>query len=338
MRRIVALALALAMGLSLVACGGSSASTSTAASAASAAASTATSAVSKAESTTSSKGGHIFGYTCMDLTNPFHIAMRDELKKLVEADGNTLIEFDGASNQQKQNDGIDDMISQGIEVLFLNPVDQEGVQPALEACQKAGVKVIAVDSNVADTDLSATFIASDNFIAGQQCGKKIVEDFPDGCNIAIIENPLADSVVQRVKGLEDAISGTNCKIIDRKSISTADAVLPTAEDILTANPDLDVFWGLNDDVSLIILGAVQSAGREDKIKVMSVDGSPSGKTSVADGGLYATAAQSPVSISDKAYECAKTLLSGGTVEKTYSLPTTLITAENVKDNDPSNWG
>lgn len=48
------------------------------------------------------------------------------------------------------------MIAQGITVLFLNPVDQDGVTPALEACQKAGVKVIAVDSNVTATELTET--------------------------------------------------------------------------------------------------------------------------------------------------------------------------------------
>lgn len=161
--------------------------------------------------------------------------------------------------------------------------------------------------------------------------------FPDGCNICVIENPLAESVVQRVQGLEEAIEGTECKIIDRKSISTMDAVLQNAEDILTANEKIDVFWGLNDDVSLIIQGAVESAGRTDEIKVMSVDGSPSGKTSVLDGGLYATAAQSPVSIGEKAVECAYTLLEGGEVEEEYSLPTTLVTPENVEEMNPGEW-
>ena len=98
-----------------------------------------------------------------------------------------------------------------------------------------------------------------------------------------------------------------------------------------------VFWGLNDDVSLIILGAVQSAGRADQIKVMSVDGSPSGKTSVKDGGLYATAAQSPVSLGKKAVECAYTLLDGGTVDAEYSLDTTLVTPDNVNDMSPDSW-
>lgn len=329
-KQILSGLLAGAMLVSLAACGGSASTSTPAESTADTAAST------EVEST--GDGDVVYGYTCMQLTNPFHIAMRDELKKLAEADGITLLEFDGDSNQQKQNDAIDDMIAQGMKVLFLNPVDQDGVQPALEACAAAGVKVITVDSNVTDTSLIETYISSDNFIAGQQCGEEIVKLYPDGCNIALIENPLADSVVQRVAGLESAIEGTNCKIVDRKSISSADAVLPSAEDILTANSDLQVFWGLNDDVSLIVLGAVESAGRQDDIKVMSVDGSPSGKTSVQNGGMYCTAAQSPVSIADKAYECATKIMNGESVDATYSLGTTLITPENVADNDPSNWG
>ena len=329
-KQILSGLLAGAMVVSLAACGGSASTSTPAESTADTAAST------EVEST--GDGDVVYGYTCMQLTNPFHIAMRDELKKLAEADGITLLEFDGDSNQQKQNDAIDDMIAQGMKVLFLNPVDQDGVQPALEACAAAGVKVITVDSNVTDTSLIETYISSDNFIAGQQCGEEIVKLYPDGCNIALIENPLADSVVQRVAGLESAIEGTNCKIVDRKSISSADAVLPSAEDILTANSDLQVFWGLNDDVSLIVLGAVESAGRQDDIKVMSVDGSPSGKTSVQNGGMYCTAAQSPVSIADKAYECATKIMNGESVDATYSLGTTLITPDNVADNDPANWG
>lgn len=322
----LALALSIALTLSLTACSSGSPANSNG------------SATPNTPDNNSGNGQTIYGYTCMQLTNPFHIAMRDEFKKLVEADGDILLEYDGNMDQQKQNDAIDDFISQGMKVLFLNPVDSEGVQPALEACAAAGVKVIAVDSNVADPSLIETYISSDNYIAGQQCGEQIVKDFPDGCNITLIENPLADSVVQRVAGLESAIEGTNCKIIDRKSITTLDMVLPNAEDILTANPDIQVFWGLNDDVSLTIQGAVESAGRQNDIRVMSVDGSPSGKTSVANGGMYATAAQSPVGIADKAYECATTLLKGENVEATYSLPTVLVTPENVADNDPSNWG
>lgn len=323
MKKVLAIALSAVLALAMAACSGSASSASTAASA--------------AASTSAKEGGYVFGYTCMDMTNPFHIAMRDAMQAAIEANGDTFIAIDGQQRQDKQNDVIEDLITQGIDVLFLNPVDSASVQPALEACKAAGVKVINVDSAVQDLSLIETYIASNNVAAGRQCGEEIVKLYPDGANICVIENALAESVVQRVQGLEEAIAGTNSKIVDRKSISTMDAVLGTAEDILTANDDIDVFWGLNDDVSLIILGAVESAGRAGQIKVMSVDGSPSGKTSVKDGGLYATAAQSPVSIGEKAVECAYTLLSGGSVDAEYSLDTTLVTPENVAQMKPDQW-
>ncbi len=330
MKKFLALVLATVMTLALGACGQTPAGTE-------ATAATTTKTESTAAGTTAS-GGHVFGYTCMDLTNPFHIAMRDAMKAAVEANGDTLISVDGKADQSKQNDAIEDLITQGIEVLFLNPVDSQSVQPALEACAKAGIPVVNVDSAVADQSLVATFIASNNVAAGRQCGEEIVKKYPDGANICVIENPLADSVVDRVAGLEEAIKGTNCKIVDRKSIATMDAVLGTAEDMLQANSDIDVFWGLNDDVSLIILGAIESAGRTKDIAVYSVDGSPSGKTSVADGGLYATAAQSPVALGEKAVACAYELISGKTVDKEYSLDTTLVTPDNVSTMNPSEWG
>lgn len=287
--------------------------------------------------TQSADGGHVIGYAGMDLSVPFQITMRDAVQAAVEAKGDKFISVDGALDQTKQNNGIEDMITQGIEVLVLNPVDSQGVQPALEACQQAGVKVVVVDSNVADTSLTETFVSSDNYQAGQLCGEEMLRLFPDGAKLCIIENPLAESVVQRVKGVEDAIAGSNIVVADRKSISTMDKVLTTTEDLLQANPDVEIFFGLNDDVALIIQGSVESAGLQDQVKVFGVDGSPQAKQSVAAGGLYATAAQSPMSIGTKAAECVYAILNGESVEKDYKVETSLVTPDNVEEVGVDNW-
>lgn len=321
MKKLLALTLAFVLTLSMSACSGGTSATSQ----------------SSTGSTDTGAKHYKFGYTCMDLTNPFQIAMKNSIEEAVEAKGDTLTAIDGAADQTKQNNAIEDMITQGIDILFLNPVDSQGVKPALQACQDAGVKVVVLDSNVADTDLTETFISSNNYQAGKLCGEKMVEMYPDGAKLCIIENPLAESVVQRVKGLEDAISGSKIQLIDRKSINSMDKVLSTAEDLLQAHPDVNIFWGLNDDVSLIVQGALESAGMTQQVKVFSVDGSPSGKKSILNGGLYATAAQSPVSIGEKGAECAYQILAGQTVEKTYSIDTTLVTPDNIQAVGADNW-
>ena len=42
-------------------------------------------AMTMALTTVANADGLLFGYTCMDMTNPFHIAMRDAMKEAVEA-------------------------------------------------------------------------------------------------------------------------------------------------------------------------------------------------------------------------------------------------------------
>ncbi|MDR0878665.1 MAG: sugar ABC transporter substrate-binding protein [Treponema sp.] len=281
--------------------------------------------------------GRLFGFTAMDLTNPPLVTLRDSVQKAVEARGDRLISVDGYLDQTRQNNGIEDMITQGIEVLFLNPVDSQSVQPALEACKAAGIKVVVVDSGVARSDLTASFVSSDSIQAGKLSGQAIIDALPNGGKLALIENPLAESIVSRVKGLESALQGSKVTIVERKSISRMEQALPTAEDILQAHPDLDAFWGLNDDVSLIIQGAVESSGAANRVKVFSIDGTPSGKRSVARGGLYAVVAQSDIRMGATAAEVAYKILAGEKVDAAYLIETKLIDRKNIGQFDVDAW-
>jgi ribose transport system substrate-binding protein len=280
---------------------------------------------------------HLFGFTVMDLTTPFFVVMRDSIQKAVAARGDRLISQDGALDQTKQNNIIEDMITQGIEILFLNPVDSVSVQPALIACRDAGVKVIVLDSGVARTDLVETFISSNNFQAGELCGEEIKRLYPNGAKICILENLLAESIIQRVNGLEQALKGSKSTIVARKGLTNYDQVLPTVEDMLQAHPDVDVFWGLNDPVALIMQGVIESAGVTGKIKVVSIDGAPSGKSSIASGGLHSTAAQSPATLGTIAVEVAYKLLAGEKINPSYSVDTFLITKDNVNKYPLDSW-
>ena len=285
----------------------------------------------------SSQKKRIFGFTCMDQTNPFQITMKNAIESVVKSRGDTLISIDGMNDQTKQNNAIEDMITRGIVLLFLNPVDKNGVKPALESCKRAGVKVIVVDSGVADPQFTESFISSNNYQAGKICGEEMKKILRKNAKIALIDNPLAESVVSRMKGLEDALAGSGITIVEQAHYSSMNAVLPTFEDFLQAHPDLDAFWGLNDDFGLIAQGVVESAGMQKQMKVFSVDGSPSAKKSIQQKKLYSTAAQSPATIGKKAAEVAYDVLAGKKVEKTYSIDTVAINQQNITSFDVNNW-
>jgi ribose transport system substrate-binding protein len=285
----------------------------------------------------SKKDKLLFGYTGMDMTNPFQIAMRDAARSVVTANGDEFISADGEMNPIKQNNAIEDMITKGIDVLILNPVDSAGIQPALEACADAGIPVVNIDSAVDDLSLVKTYISSNNYQAGYLSGKEMARLFPGGAKICLLEFSPAESVVNRVKGLSDAIKGTGVEIVGRKDVTPQDDLLATVDDLLQAHPSINAFWGFNDDVGLVIQGTVESAGYSKQVRVFSVDGSPSAKKSIANGGLYATSAQSPISIGKKSAECAYMILRGEAVEKNYAIDSILVTPDNVASVGVDDW-
>ena len=76
--------------------------------------------------------GDKLGYTCMDGTNPFFVALEGAIREVVEAHGDTLISLDPQNSNEKQLSQVEDLISQGIKVLFVNPVDRDGIIAALD--------------------------------------------------------------------------------------------------------------------------------------------------------------------------------------------------------------
>ena len=90
--------------------------------------------------------------------------------------------------------------------FFLCPVDWEKITPSLQALQDAGVKIINIDSQVKDTDYIDAYVGSDNTEAGKLCGNDLIEKYPDGGTVAILEATTQNSVNDRITGFEQAVA------------------------------------------------------------------------------------------------------------------------------------
>ena len=75
----------------------------------------------------------------MDGTNPFFVTLEDEIRKKVEANGDELVSVDPANDVSLQVQQVEDLISQGIDAMFLNPAEAEGILPALDALKEANI-------------------------------------------------------------------------------------------------------------------------------------------------------------------------------------------------------
>ena len=279
---------------------------------------------------------HIFGATYMTRNNPYFDVLNDEIAEGIEANGDKLIVRDPLQDQEKQNQQILDMIDEGIEILFLNPVDKVKVKPALKACQEAGVEIINIDTQVDDTDYVLSTIETDNYQAGQECAKDMMKRV-DSARIIILDNPMQDSIVQRVQGFLDTIEGHPEYQVVQQIFSGGEIEISAEVVSGLLDEDFNVVFGGNDPSALGALAALQKAGREEGILIYGVDGSPDFKAMLDLGYVTGTSSQSPETIGKTATEMAYQALDEKAVEKYVKLPSRLITKENLMNYDIDGW-
>ena len=295
-------------------------------------------AADEAAAPASSEGGRLIGYTCMDGTNPFFVALEGAIKEVVEANGDTLISMDPANDSNTQIDQIEDMISRGVDVMFVNPVDADGIIPALDMLKDADIPMFGFDTQVGDMSYLVSYAGSDNYNAGYVCGKDLAEKCPDGGDILVLDSPTMQSVVDRTNGFLAAIeeSGVAFNIAGQQdAMGNQQLGNEKATDLLTATPGAVAIFGGNDPTALGAYAAADAANVTPYI--YGVDGSPDVKTAIKNGEITGTGAQSPITIGKTIAETAYQWLNGENVEEFIPIETFLITADNVDEFGTDGW-
>lgn len=285
-------------------------------------------------------GGYKFGYTAMDGTNPYFVTIQNEIKKKLQANGDTLITSDPANKISVQITQVEDMISQGINGIFMNPVDADGILPVLDELKKAGIPILNYDAEVSKIgDYCFSYVGSDNYNAGKVCGEDLVKKCPNGGKIIVIDSPTMNSVVDRTNGFLDAIKGHNFTVVAQQdgkgNLQTSMGIM---EDVLQSHNDVVAIFGGNDPTALGCLAAANAAGLKNT-KIYGVDGSPDFKASLVKSGslLEGTGAQSPINIADESVDVMYKFLKGEEVDSRYPVKTFLITRENVSQYGTNKW-
>jgi ribose transport system substrate-binding protein len=280
--------------------------------------------------------GDKIGYTCMDGTNPFFVALENSIREVVEANGDELISLDPQNSNETQIAQIEDMISRGITALFVNPVDKDGIIAALDEVKAADIPMFGFDTEVADMSYLVTYAGSDNYNAGKVCGEDLVEKCPDGGPIIVLDSPTMQSVVDRTNGFLDAIEGKGFEVVAQiDCMGNQEQGNLNGTDALTAHPDAVAIFGGNDPTALGAYAAAEAAGSD--CLIYGVDGSPDIKALIAEGKVTGTGAQSPMTIGKTIAELYYKWKAGETVEARYPIETFMINSDNIDEYNNGGW-
>ncbi len=281
---------------------------------------------------------HRFGATYMTMNNPFYGIIDDEIRSVLEARGDVLITRDPALDVDKQMAQIQEMIDRNVEGIFINPVDWKAVGPALVKASEAGIPIIVVDTDVFDTGLADCTVVSDNYQAGVQCAKHLLQN-REGGNILVLTHSAAKSGIDRIQGFTDTIEGhdTFHILAEADCQGQLELAMPVTEKLLEQYPQTEVIMCLNDLAAMGAMAALKDAGLAGEMEVYGVDGSPDGKSMIGEGIMEASAAQFPRKIGRQAAEAIYRILDGEQTERLILIETELITRENLDQYGSDGW-
>lgn len=283
--------------------------------------------------------GYVFGYSCIDMDNPYFDTLRRSLENTLGENEYRLISKNPGSDAQVQAAQLQELMDEGVDAVFLCPVDWEAVTPALEALQEAGIPVINIDTQVKEESLTKAYIGSDNRNAGYVCGEDLKKRCPGGGKILLLECPSINSINERITGFEQAIANAGFEVLDRADVNgEKEKAKEAMGEFLEKYPKIDGVMCGNDQVALGALEAVKESGRQG-IRIYGVDGSPDVKQEIAkpDSPMTATGAQSPIRIGKAAAETGIAILDGEKFETTTYEDTFLIDKGNVEMYGTDGW-
>lgn len=280
----------------------------------------------------------IFGVSYMTMNNPFYKIINNEILKVVEKNNDTLITLDPELDVDKQNEQIYKFIDAKVDGIFINPIDFEQIEPALQAAKRANIPVIIVDAPVSDESLVNCTIVSDNYDAGVQCAKDMMERL-DSANIVLLKHTTAKSAKERIEGFLSVIDNNEkYKVINEAECDgQLEIAMPKMQEIIEETPDIDVVMALNDPSALGALAALEKNNKND-VMVYGIDGTPEIKALIGRNQMIVgTVAQSPIKMGQIAVENMYNILNGKKIEKNIIIPISLINKENLFKYDEDRW-
>ena len=252
----------------------------------------------------------IIGLVTKTETNPFFVKMKEGATAEAKAKGAKLLS--GAGKADGDNAGqvaaMENMIAAGAKTILITPNDSKAIIPAIKKAQDKGVMVIALDSPTDPASATDALFATDNYQAGiliGQYAKAAMAGKP--AKIATLDLLPGHPVgAQRHNGF---LQGFGLKSFDAKInelakpaevVCMADSFGDRAkgqtamENCLQKNPDINLVYTINEPAAAGAYNALQKAGKEKGVMIVSVDGGCDGIKDVAAGKIAATSQQYPL--------------------------------------------
>lgn len=297
------------------------------------------------------------GVCIYQFSDNFMTLFRGELENYLVEQGfskENITIVDGANDQATQTGQIDNFITQGVDVLIINPVNSSSAETITDKVVEAGIPLVYInrepdaseEQRWADNGWNVTYVGCDARQSGTMQGEMIVDlgletvDLNGDGKVQYImiegdpENVDAQYRTEfSVKALTDAGFEVDCLSDQVGNWQQDQAQQLVANALGQYGNDVEVVFCNNDAMALGALQAIESAGRVvgEDIFLVGVDALSEALENVISGQMTGTVFNDHFSQSHGAADAAINFVNGGTNDYYIGCDYVKVTTDNAQE-------
>jgi len=235
-----------------------------------------------------------------------------------------------------QIDVVQSFAAQGVSGMVVAPLSDKGLVSAVRQAVQAKIPVVVFDSDLQGHD-HTSFVATDNFAAGQLAGREVVRLAGAKGNVVLLRyNEGSASTTNRENGFLDAVrKEPGIKVVSDNQYggATTETAFATSENLLAATKasdgGVDVVFCPNESTTFGMMLALEKAGIAGKVKLVGFDSSAKLVLGLKQGHIDALVLQNPFNMGYLAVKTVVRHIKGEQVEPRIDTGATLVTRQNL---------
>lgn len=265
------------------------------------------------------------------------------IEEVLATQGNIQYELlDGQARPDVQISLMENLINQGVNAIFLQPVDSVALGPSIAAAREANIPVITL--NIDAVEPHAVHVEMNHYFGAVAIGQTMGEMMGGSGKVAILNAPPGIIIRdQRTNGfLEGLRAYPDIEVVADQSADwdrrKAQEVLSA---ILAANPDITGVYGVNDSMALGAVDVAKANGMLDQMVIFGNDGEIAALESIEAGELTGTQYTDVYQQGRFAASIVAALATGGVPASAFAnqghvlMPYIIVTADNVASIQPN---